>query len=129
MPRQPPHVAEMEAFLAERGERLLRTAIALAGSREAGEDLLQTTLERLFGHWRQVHGDPEGYLRRTLAHLVAHVSRALAARPANTIVLVHDQFVQAHRGAGRDSGDVLGEHEHLSAGPHADRLARQQQPR
>ena len=69
MAGEPPHVAEMESFLAERGERLLRTAIVLAGSRDAGEDLLQAALERLFRNWRKIRGDPEGYLRRTLAHL------------------------------------------------------------
>lgn len=39
--------ADLERFLAERGEPLLRTAVLLAGSREAGEDLLQAALERL----------------------------------------------------------------------------------
>jgi hypothetical protein len=34
-------VADLESFLAERGEPLLRTAVLLAGSKEAGEDLLQ----------------------------------------------------------------------------------------
>ncbi len=71
MPGEPPHVAEVESFLAERGERLLRTAIVLAGSRDAGEDLLQAALERMFRNWRKIRGDPEGYLRRTLAHLAA----------------------------------------------------------
>jgi RNA polymerase sigma-70 factor (sigma-E family) len=69
MPDDPPHVAEVEGFLAERGERLLRAAIVLAGSRDAGEDLLQAGLERMFKNWRGISGDPEGYLRRTLAHL------------------------------------------------------------
>ena len=71
MPGEPPYVAEVECFLAERGERLLRTAIVLAGSRDAGEDLLQAALERLFKNWRKIRGDPEGYLRVTLAHLAA----------------------------------------------------------
>lgn len=62
---------ELEDFVAERGERLLRAAIFLAGSREAGEDLLQTTLERLLRRWRDVRGDPEHYARRTLTHLAA----------------------------------------------------------
>ena len=69
MPGEPPHVAELESFLAERGEMLLRTAILLTGSRDTGEDLLQAALERLFRNWRKIHGDPEGYLRRTLVHL------------------------------------------------------------
>jgi RNA polymerase sigma-70 factor (sigma-E family) len=64
-------VTDLELFLAERGEPLLRTAVLLAGSKEAGEDLLQAALERLFRHWRKIEGDPEGYLRRTLYHLAA----------------------------------------------------------
>src|SRR5690349_20474115 len=62
-------IAELELFLAERGEPLLRTAVLLAGSKEAGEDLLQAALERLLRRWRTIEGDPEGYLRRTLYHL------------------------------------------------------------
>jgi RNA polymerase sigma-70 factor (sigma-E family) len=64
-------VADLELFLAERGKPLLRTAILLTGSREAGEDLLQAALERLLGHWRTIEGSPEGYLRRTLYHLAS----------------------------------------------------------
>ena len=62
-------VADLELFLAERGQPLLRTAILLTGSKEAGEDLLQAALERLLRHWRTIEGSPEGYLRRTLYHL------------------------------------------------------------
>jgi RNA polymerase sigma-70 factor (sigma-E family) len=61
--------AELEGFLAERADHLLRTAALLAGSREAGEDLLQTAVERLLRRWRRFDGDPEGYLRRTLCNL------------------------------------------------------------
>jgi RNA polymerase sigma-70 factor (sigma-E family) len=64
-------VAELEQFLAERADRLLRTAVLLTGSRDAGQDLLQTALERLLRHWRTLSGDPEGYLRRTLYNLAA----------------------------------------------------------
>ena len=64
-------VAELERFLAERADRLMRTAVLLTGSREAGQDLLQTALERLLRHWRGFDGDPEGYLRRTLYNLAA----------------------------------------------------------
>jgi RNA polymerase sigma-70 factor (sigma-E family) len=63
--------AELEQFLAGRADRLLRTAVLLTGSREAGQDLLQTALERLLRHWRTLSGDPEGYLRRTLYNLAA----------------------------------------------------------
>jgi RNA polymerase sigma-70 factor (sigma-E family) len=60
---------ELQAFLADRGDDLLRCAVLLAGGREAGEDLLQTAVERLLARWRRFDGDPEGYLRRTMANL------------------------------------------------------------
>lgn len=72
-------VEDLELFLAERGNHLLRTAVLLAGTREAGEDLLQTALERLFRRWATIKGDPEGYLRRTLYHLAADRWRQQAA--------------------------------------------------
>jgi RNA polymerase sigma-70 factor (sigma-E family) len=64
-------VTVLEEFLADRGQPLLRTAVMLAGSQEAGEDLLQGALERVYRHWRKIEGNPEGYLRRTLYHLAA----------------------------------------------------------
>ncbi len=64
-------VGELERFLTDRGDRLMRTAVLLTGSREAGQDLLQTALERLLRHWRTLDGDPEAYLRRTLYNLAA----------------------------------------------------------
>src|ERR1035438_1348729 len=64
-------VADLESFLAARGEPLLRTAVLLTGGKEAGEDLLQAALERLLRHWSAIVGDPEGYLRRTLYNLAA----------------------------------------------------------
>jgi RNA polymerase sigma-70 factor (sigma-E family) len=63
--------AELECFLAERADHLLRTAVLLTGSKEAGEDLLQTAVERLLPRWRRFDGDPEKYLRRTLFNLAA----------------------------------------------------------
>jgi len=57
---------DLTAFLAARGDALLRTAVLLAPGREAGEDLLQEALERLIGKWHKVDGDPEAYLRRIM---------------------------------------------------------------
>jgi RNA polymerase sigma-70 factor (sigma-E family) len=71
---------DLGLFLAERGEPLLRTAVLLAGSRDAGEDLLQAALERLLRRWRTIEGDPEGYLRRILYHLAADNWRQQRAR-------------------------------------------------
>ena len=64
-------VREVERFLADRADQLMRTAVLLTGSRDAGQDLLQTALERIVRHWPRLDGDPEAYLRRTLYNLAA----------------------------------------------------------
>jgi RNA polymerase sigma-70 factor (sigma-E family) len=61
----------VEQLLAARGQQLMKAAIALAGSRPDGEDLLQAALERLLLNYRRVDSDAEGYLRRTLYNLAA----------------------------------------------------------
>lgn len=63
--------AQLEQLLAERGSSLLAAAIALAGSRQDGEDLLQAALERVLRKPRRIEGDVEGYLRRVLYNLAA----------------------------------------------------------
>ncbi|MBV9448745.1 MAG: SigE family RNA polymerase sigma factor [Streptosporangiaceae bacterium] len=63
--------AAVEQLLAARGRHLMQAAIALAGSRPDGEDLLQAALERLLLNYRRVGSDAEGYLRRTLYNLAA----------------------------------------------------------
>jgi DNA-directed RNA polymerase specialized sigma24 family protein len=49
----------------------MRAAVALAGSRADGEDLLQAALERLIRSRYRVESDLEGYLRRILYNLAA----------------------------------------------------------
>jgi Sigma-70 region 2 len=66
---QDQRVENLEQFLAQRGQALLRTAVLFTGSIEAGEDLLQSAIERLLRQGRRLDGDPEGYLRRTLCNL------------------------------------------------------------
>jgi RNA polymerase sigma-70 factor (sigma-E family) len=66
-----PDRGSLERLLDERGQDLMRAAVALTGSRADGEDLLQAALERLLRNWRRVATDPEGYLRRTLYNLAA----------------------------------------------------------
>jgi RNA polymerase sigma-70 factor (sigma-E family) len=87
--------AELERFLAERADHLLRTAVLLAGSREAGEDLLQTAVERLVQRWRRFDGDPEGYLRRTLCNLAVDRHRRLG-RWRQKERLLRTELRQAH---------------------------------
>jgi RNA polymerase sigma-70 factor (sigma-E family) len=70
--RRDPEHADLERFLAEHGEGLLRIAIALTGSRADGEDLLQAALERLVPRWPTIAGGAaESYVRRTLYNLAA----------------------------------------------------------
>jgi len=71
----------LEKFLADRGDALVATAALLVGSQAAGEDLLQTALERLMRNWHRVTGDPEGYLRRTMYHLAVDQWRGRQRRP------------------------------------------------
>ena len=71
---------DLTAFLAVRGDALLRTAVLLAPGREAGEDLLQEALERLLRNWDKVDGDPEAYLRRIMYNRAVDSWRARARR-------------------------------------------------
>jgi RNA polymerase sigma-70 factor (sigma-E family) len=72
---------DLTAFLAARGNAMLRTAVLLAPGREAGEDLLQEALERLLRKWHTVDGDVEGYLRRIMYNRAVDGWRARARRP------------------------------------------------
>jgi DNA-directed RNA polymerase specialized sigma24 family protein len=78
---QDQRVEKLEQFLAQRGQALLRTAVLLTGSIEAGEDLLQSAIERLLRQGRRLHGDPEGYLRRMLSNLATDRYRRQARWP------------------------------------------------
>ena len=72
----------LDELIAERGDGLLAAAVLLTGTRAAGEDLLQTALERLMRRWRRVDpGNREGYLRRTLYHLAIDQWRLRRRRP------------------------------------------------
>ncbi len=60
----------LERLIASRGGHLMAAAMALAGSRPDGEDLLQAAMERLLRR-RAVPADLEGYLRRIVYNLAA----------------------------------------------------------
>jgi RNA polymerase sigma-70 factor (sigma-E family) len=58
--------AEFTAFVAERGQVLLRIAYALTGDRRAAEDLVQGALAKAYARWPRIHGDAEAYVRRII---------------------------------------------------------------
>ena len=64
--------------------RLTRMAIGLCRSREAGEDLVQDTLERVLRSPRRVAGDEFPYLARALRNTHIDRARSAARRPVTT---------------------------------------------
>lgn len=108
MRRDPDH-ADLERFLAEHGERLLRIAIALTGSRADGEDLLQAALERLLPRWRTIAADAAAsYVRRTLYNLAADGWRRRGAwRRASTLLRSQDAVPGTDAVAEVDLRDAL----------------------
>lgn len=71
---------QFDAFVQDHGERLLRTAVLLTGDTEAGQDLLQATLEKTWQNWRQVPGGradiAEEYARAALARRAVRLRSA-----------------------------------------------------
>ena len=57
---------EFTAFVAARGQSLLRIAHALTGDRDAAQDLVQGALAKAYSHWPRIHGDAEAYVRKIL---------------------------------------------------------------
>ncbi|MGW3159373.1 SigE family RNA polymerase sigma factor [Streptomyces sp. NPDC001089] len=70
---------EFRGFVVGRWPRLLRTAFLLTGEQYAAEDLVQSTLERVYVAWRRVGtaDDPDAYVRRVMinAHSRRHRRR------------------------------------------------------
>jgi RNA polymerase sigma-70 factor (sigma-E family) len=62
--------AEFEAYMAARQPSLLRTAYLLTGDRHAAEDLVQSTLAKLYLSWDKVHRRElvDGYVRRIMVN-------------------------------------------------------------
>ncbi|MBK5306031.1 MAG: SigE family RNA polymerase sigma factor [Frankiaceae bacterium] len=68
------HDEDFASFVSMRSGPLLRLAVGLAGSRPAGEDLLQSALTRAYLSWSKVRGaaDVDAYVRRIVVN--SHVS-------------------------------------------------------
>ncbi|GAA4595135.1 RNA polymerase sigma-70 factor (sigma-E family) [Actinoplanes octamycinicus] len=58
--------AEFTAFVADRGQALLRIAHALTGDRDAAADLVQGALAKAYARWPRIHGEAEAYVRKII---------------------------------------------------------------
>ncbi|MCU1677008.1 MAG: polymerase, sigma-24 subunit, subfamily [Frankiales bacterium] len=66
--------------------RMTRFAIAIAGSTDGGEDLVQDSLERLMTVWARVGStDPEAYLKRMIINRNVSVWRRRREYPAASL--------------------------------------------
>ncbi|WP_069773017.1 SigE family RNA polymerase sigma factor [Streptomyces sp. LUP30] len=68
---------EFQAFVVGRWPRLMRTAFLLTGEQHAAEDLVQSTLERIYVAWRRVAAADqlEAYVRRVMINAHARKYR------------------------------------------------------
>ncbi|MEV7614525.1 SigE family RNA polymerase sigma factor [Streptomyces sp. NPDC089799] len=68
---------EFQGFVTSRWPRLMRTAYLLTGEQHAAEDLLQSSMEKVYASWRKVSqaDDPDAYVRRVLANTHARKFR------------------------------------------------------
>ena len=85
---------EFVEFVTAQRTALLRMARLLtAGDDAAAEDLVQTTLTRLYVHWSRVRraGNPVGYARTSLTHAFVDEQRRAYKRRELTTALVADQ--------------------------------------
>ncbi|MEV0619170.1 SigE family RNA polymerase sigma factor [Nonomuraea sp. NPDC050404] len=58
-------------YVAQRGERLRRTAYLLAANWATAEDLVQTALTKAWMAWSRIEGDPDPYVYRILTNIHA----------------------------------------------------------
>ena len=72
---------QLEQLLAERGSSLMAAAIALSGSRQDAEDLLQAALERVLRKPRGIEDDVEGYLRLGNSCTTSPLDRRASSEP------------------------------------------------
>ncbi len=76
---EPP--TDFESFVRERATALLRVAVVLTGDVGAGEDLLQTVLEKVYARWSagSPPDNPDAYTRRALVHAARRLWKRRAA--------------------------------------------------
>jgi RNA polymerase sigma-70 factor (sigma-E family) len=72
---------DFELFVRERATGLLRMAVVLTGDVNAGEDLLQAVLEKVYARWSAGHppDNPDAYTRTAMVHAARRLWRRRAA--------------------------------------------------
>ncbi|MFF3919351.1 SigE family RNA polymerase sigma factor [Streptomyces sp. NPDC001852] len=103
---------EFQSFMVGRWPRLMRTAFLLTGEQHAAEDLVQSTLERVYVSWRRVGAadDPEAYVRRVMINLHARRHRRRLKEflaPKDDSGLVHEIADTGDRIAQADDRSAL----------------------
>jgi RNA polymerase sigma-70 factor (sigma-E family) len=83
--------AEFTAFVAGRGQSLLRIAHALTGDRRTAEDLVQGALAKAYARWPRIHGDAEAYVRKILYNDRVSGWRRAGRRPEVPVADVPDR--------------------------------------
>jgi RNA polymerase sigma-70 factor (sigma-E family) len=92
---------EFTAFVAERGQALLRIAHALTGDRESAQDLVQGALAKAYARWPRIHSDAEAYVRKIIYNDRASAWRRPARRNEVFVADVPDRATE-----GRHDQDV-----------------------
>jgi len=79
-----PAAPDYEQYVRQNADRLLRVAVLMTGSRDAGRDLLQETLTSVLAHWSKVSAadNPDAYVYRVLSNqrIASARARALCER-------------------------------------------------
>ncbi|MEV0901533.1 SigE family RNA polymerase sigma factor [Actinoplanes sp. NPDC049802] len=92
---------EFTAFVAVRGQALLRVAHALTGDPHTAQDLVQGALAKAYARWPRIHGDAEAYVRKIIYNDRVSAWRRPAHRNEVTVADVPDRAA-----AGRHEQDV-----------------------
>ncbi|MDR3083571.1 MAG: SigE family RNA polymerase sigma factor [Streptomyces sp.] len=103
---------EFRRFMIGRWRPLMRTAFLLTGERHAAEDLVQSTLERVYTAWRKVDAadDPEAYVRRVMINMHARRHRKKLKEflaPKSDSALVREEADRGDRIAQADDRGAL----------------------
>ncbi|GIE32061.1 DNA-directed RNA polymerase sigma-70 factor [Actinoplanes italicus] len=87
---------EFTAFVAARGQSLLRIAHALTGDREAAQDLVQGALAKAYAKWPRIHTDAEAYVRKIIYNDRASAWRRPGRQNEVTVAEVPDVATSDH---------------------------------